>query len=160
MDDIANDTRPADRHAEPSPSQETMDRIRAREHPGCLMCSTANAFGMKLRFRVQDDGSVLAMLQCREMMQSYPTTLHGGVISAILDSAMTHALFAIGVVAITAEMTVRFVAPVNLDHGAVVTASITDATAYPLFHARSELVQDRRVVAHATAKFWDTSYTY
>jgi acyl-coenzyme A thioesterase PaaI-like protein len=160
MNDIPSRTHPPDHHSEPPPSQATLDRIRASEHPGCLMCSPSNPFGMKLRFKVQPDGSVLALFPCRDMLQSYPMTLHGGVISAVLDSAMTNALFAIGVVASTAEMTVRFAAPVNLDHGAVVTATITDANAYPLYHARSELIQDRKVVAHATAKFWDRSYRF
>jgi len=116
------------------------------------MCGAANALGMKLKFRVQSDGSVLALFPCREIFQSYRETLHGGVISALLDAAMTNALFSVGVVAVTAELTVRFLASVSLGRGAVIRASIEKATS-PLYYVRAELEQEKRLMAHASAKF-------
>jgi len=136
-----------------SASQARLEAVSATEHPHCFMCSAANPFGMKLKFTVQSDGSVLAMFPCREILQSYPETLHGGVISALLDAAMTNALFSIGVVAVTAELTVRFLAPVILDQGAVVRASIAKATSHRLYYVRCEFEQDRKVMARASAKF-------
>jgi acyl-coenzyme A thioesterase PaaI-like protein len=92
------------------------------------------------------------MFACHEAFRSYPETLHGGVISALLDAAMTNALFSVGVVGVTAELTVRFLAAVALNHGAVVRASI-EKDAHPLFYVRAELEQDRQLMARATAKF-------
>jgi uncharacterized protein (TIGR00369 family) len=108
---------------------------------------------MKLTFKVQSDGSVVALFPCREILQGYPETLHGGIISAVLDAAMTNALFSRGVVAVTAEITVRFLAPVSLGRGAVVRASIAKATSHRLHYVRSEFEQDRKVMARASAKF-------
>lgn len=133
-------------------SQATLESIGAAEHQRCLMCGPANALGLKLRFRVQTNGSVLAMFPCREAFQSYPETLHGGVISALLDAAMTNVLFSIGVVGVTAELTVRFLAPVVLNHGAVVRASI-EKDSHPLYYVHSEIEQDRKLMARASAKF-------
>jgi len=133
-------------------SQATLESLCAAEHAECLMCGPANTLGLKLRFRVQPDGSVLAMFACREAFRSYPETLHGGVISALLDAAMTNALFSVGVVGVTAELTVRFLAAVALNRGAVVRASI-EKDAHPLFYVRAELEQDRKLMARATAKF-------
>lgn len=132
--------------------QAALEAVSAAEHPHCLMCGPVNAMGLKLRFRVQSDGSVLAMFPCREALQSYPETLHGGVISALLDAAMTNALFAIGIVGVTAELNVRFLAPVALNHGVVLRASI-EKDLHPLYLVRSELEQDRKVMARASAKF-------
>ena len=136
-----------------SANQSRLDSISATEHPRCLMCGATNPLGMKLRFRVEDDGSVLAMFPCRELLQSYPETLHGGVIAALLDAAMTNALFAIGVVAVTAELDVRFVAPVRLNHGAVIRASVDETSSHPLYRVRSEIEQDQQTVARGFARF-------
>ena len=134
-------------------SQTMLESISASEHPKCLMCGAANPFGMKLRFRVQRDGAVLALVPCREVFQGYPKILHGGVISAMLDAAMTNALFSIGVIAVTAELTVRFLKPVSINHGAVIRASIAKESFPPLYHVHSELSQDRKLTARADAKF-------
>ena len=138
-------------------SQATLESLAASEHSECLLCGPENPLGLKLRFRVQQDGSVLAVLQCREAFRSYPNTLHGGVISALLDAAMTNALFAVGVVGVTAELTVRFLAPVTLNRSAVVRGSV-EKDAPPLFYLRAELEQDRKVMARATATFWVDGY--
>jgi acyl-coenzyme A thioesterase PaaI-like protein len=133
-------------------SQTTLDSLISAQHADCLMCGPANALGMKLKFRVQPDGSVLALFPCRENLRSYPETLHGGVISALLDAAMTNALFALGVVGVTVELTVRFLAPVALNRGALVRGSL-EREEHPLYAVRAELEQDGKVMARATARF-------
>jgi uncharacterized protein (TIGR00369 family) len=142
-------TRPT---GEVSASQATLESLCANEHAECLICGPSNPLGLKLRFRVQPDGSVVAMFPCREAFRSYAETLHGGVISALLDAAMTNALFSVGVVGVTAELTVRFLAPVALNRGALVRATVERDT-HPLFYVRAELEQDRVLKARASAKF-------
>ena len=138
---------------EPVPSQTVLEAVRAVEHPRCFVCNPENPDGLKLRFRVQADGSVVAFFPCRSVYQSYPEPLHGGITSALLDAAMTNALFSIGIVAVTAELSVRFVAPVSLDRGAVVVGTIEKTSSHPLYYVRAELQQDRKTLARATAKF-------
>lgn len=121
------------------------------------MCGSANGQGLKLRFEVQVDGSVLATAACSEALQSYPETLHGGVIAALLDSAMTNALFAVGVAGVTAELRVRFVAPVRPDQDAHVRAAI-ERECDPLYYVRAELEQNGEVMARASAKFLDRAF--
>lgn len=135
------------------PSQARLESLSATEHPQCLMCGESNPLGIRLQFKVQSDGSVLAVFPCRELLQSYPETLHGGVISALLDAAMTNVLFSIGIVAVTAELTVRFLAPVSLNRIAVVRAVIEGTASHPLYYVRAELEQDERLMARASAKF-------
>jgi acyl-coenzyme A thioesterase PaaI-like protein len=65
---------------------------------------------------------------------------------------MTNCLFAHGHQAVTAELTVKFRAPVLLDHMAVIEAH-TSRDLFPLFLMEATLVQDGRTMATATAKF-------
>jgi uncharacterized protein (TIGR00369 family) len=138
---------------EDSASQARLDSTRARMHPHCVFCDTSNPLGLKLQFEVQPDGSVLATFPCPDAAQSYPGTLHGGVISALLDAAMTNVLFSVGVVAVTAELNVRFLSPVRLGRAVDVRASIVRATSRSLYYLDSRLVQGGQVVARGSAKF-------
>ncbi len=135
-----------------NPDQSTLRAVAATEHPSCFLCNPKNERGLGLRFRVQPDGSVAALFACKEVFQSYPETLHGGVISALFDAAMTNMLFAVNVVGVTAELSVRYLAPVRLERGAVVRASI-EKDLHPLYYLEASLEQDRAVLAHASAKF-------
>ncbi len=117
------------------------------------MCGPANPAGLKLKFKVQADGSVLAAFPCRQALQSYPNTLHGGIVAALLDSAMTNALFAIGVVAVTAELTVRYQAPVNPERVVVLRAGLEKPPLHPLYYVQASLEQDGQSMARASAKF-------
>jgi uncharacterized protein (TIGR00369 family) len=133
--------------------QATLQRLAGREHPFCLLCGADNPLGLRLRFEVQADGSIAAGFFGAATLQSYPATLHGGVTSALIDAAMVNVLFSVGVVAVTAELTVRFLRPVRLDRSARVSASIDPGSGAPLFHVSARLEQDGQLMARATAKF-------
>ena len=136
-----------------SARQARLVAVRALEHPRCLLCSAANPYGLALGFEVQHDGSVAAEVPCREVLQGYARTLHGGVVSALLDAAMTHLLFSRGIVAVTAELTVRFLAPAQLGRNVVVRALLEQSSPHLLYRVRGELEQDGTLVARASAKF-------
>lgn len=133
--------------------QATLARLAHSEHLTCLLCGPENPLGLRLQFRVEADGSVVGDVPPMPALQSYPGTLHGGVISSVLDAAMVHALFAEGIVAVTAELTVRFLSPVRVDRPLVVRANVEPNSHGPLFHTRGTVVQDGSVAARATAKF-------
>jgi len=161
--DNANGAHPPKRHrmvSIPKAAQKRLEALGTLEHPRCLMCGSEHPFGIRLKFVVQNDGAVHAEFSCREILQGYPEMLHGGVISALLDAAMTNALFSVGVVAVTAELTVRFLAPVSLNRIAVVRARIDDSELHPLYTLRAELQQRRTIVARASAKFLSKEHAW
>jgi hypothetical protein len=86
-------------------AQAVLEATGNSEHAQCLFCGKQNPIGFKLAFHARGDGSVHAVFPCERPLQSYPETLHGGVIAALLDSAMTNCLFSKGVIAVTAELT-------------------------------------------------------
>jgi acyl-coenzyme A thioesterase PaaI-like protein len=81
--------------------------------------------------------------------------LHGGVISAIADGAMTNCLFARGLRAVTAELNVRFRHPIVLDSPLEAAARVTRESA-PLFLVEATLTQNGEVRATATGEFMET----
>ena len=97
-----------------------------KAHLGCMVCGEgrpdAPAFG--LRFLPNPAGGVLATFRTERRYQGYAGILHGGVISTLLDAAMVHCLFARGVRAVTAEMTVRFLREVPVDSDVSVAANL------------------------------------
>ncbi len=138
-------------------SQVLLDETRVAHHPRCLLCSAESPFNPKVDFRVQEPGKVHASFMCRRPYQSYPGMLHGGLISAVLDAAMTNCLFSMGVVAITAELMVRYLTPVRIECEAEVTASL-DRSTMPMYYVSAELSQEGKVCARATAKFMDKEW--
>lgn len=139
-------------------AQATMESIQEAEHPGCLFCGKGNPIGFRLDFSVVRPGAVRAAFPCGARFQSYFETLHGGVTSALLDAAMTNALFSLGVVAVTGELTVRFLRPVALGAEAEVTARVEEASRPPLYRLGAEIAQFGRVVARGRAKFVDREW--
>ena len=129
-----------------------MTALRDSSHPRCFVCGRNRADGLQLKFHAHEDGGVEARFDCDEVFQGYPQQLHGGIICALLDGAMTNCLFANGQAAVTAELTVRFLRPVKIGRGALVSARALSGGAR-LVRVEAEMLQDGIAVARATAKF-------
>jgi acyl-coenzyme A thioesterase PaaI-like protein len=108
--------------------------------------------GLGQDFELQPDGSVESTFARGEMFEGYPGLLHGGVTAALLDGAMTNCLFAHGVRALTAELTVRYRAPIAV-RGKITTRACLVESHGRLHLLRAELRQDGQVKATALGKF-------
>ena len=126
--------------------------LRKEAHPNCVVCGPKNESGLRVEFATSEDGSVQTHFNCDAIYEGFPGMLHGGVISSLLDGAMTNCLFAHGHTGITGELKVRFRYPVATGQGSLVRAWIEESS--PPFHVlKAELVQDQQVKARATGKF-------
>ncbi|MDD5679008.1 MAG: PaaI family thioesterase [Kiritimatiellae bacterium] len=134
--------------------QKDMTALQDAFHPHCIVCGGQHNRGLKLSFQACDNGGVEGRFTCSRLFQGYEGFLHGGVISALLDGAMTNCLFACGKTAMTGELTVRFLFPALVDCKVIVRAWIKKSRP-PLHTMESELQQAGRVVARATAKFME-----
>lgn len=105
-----------------------------------------------MAFQADDDGSVSARLQSHPGLQGYEGIIHGGVISALLDAAMTHCLFHQGVRAVTGDLRVRFLRSIRCRAALQLKAWMTSARP-PLYCLRAEIMASDRVAAYAEAKF-------
>lgn len=135
-------------------SQSTLSATRQAAHPHCLLCGADNVQGLALDFQVQPDGSVRAVFAGGDRYEGYPDTLHGGLIAALLDSAMTNCLFARGIVAVTARLNVCYVQPARLGLPMEVVATV-ERSRRSLHYLAAEVCQDGNVVASAFGAFAD-----
>ena len=128
--------------------------LSEREHAHCIICGAANQQGLRLQFTTLPDGSVETVFPCREVFQGYGGILHGGIISCLLDGAMTNCLFAMGITATTGELALRFLRPVAIDTPAIVRARVKRSHS-PLHIVEAELSQGGELCVRATGKFME-----
>lgn len=134
-----------------TPSVEAHKQVRDKTHPDCVACSPAR-FGLQLQFRLEADGSVACEFPCSRLYQGYPDMLHGGISSLLLDAAMTNCLFMHGRKAVTAELTLRYTAPVSIDQTARVQALLVQESNL-LFILQGAISQGGQVKVTALGKF-------
>jgi uncharacterized protein (TIGR00369 family) len=78
----------------------------------CFGCGQANASGLHLEFLLAEDGSVVSLPTVADTFEGPPGFLHGGVIATLLDEAMSKAVRARGLSAMTRQMEVEYLRPV------------------------------------------------
>ena len=139
------------------PGHDALRTVRARAHAQCVVCRAKNGRGLRLEFHSSEDGRVEATFACEKTYEGYANILHGGVVSALLDGAMTNCLFAEGHSGVTAELTVRFRHPVHTDTVATVRAWVQRRSP-PLYVLAAELEQDGQLKATARGKFMEQAH--
>jgi uncharacterized protein (TIGR00369 family) len=92
----------------------------------CFVCGESNAAGLHVRFRWEHDHAVATLVLGDERC-GYRGLAHGGVLSALLDETMGWApAFVKRRMAVTAELTVRFIKSVPIGTRLVVTGRFTE----------------------------------
>lgn len=130
--------------------------MQKQAHGNCVVCSPLNERGLGLEFTLTEDGSVKTVFNCDKDFEGYQDVLHGGIISSLIDGAMTNCMFAHGYIAVTAELNVRFQHPVVIGPPATVRAWI-DKYYSPLYVVKAELLQNQEVKVTAVGKFMSCS---
>lgn len=93
-----------------------------------------------------------AFFECTKDLEGYEGILHGGIVSALLDGAMTNCLFAHGIRALTADLKIRFLSSVNAPDAVQLRARIQRSWSR-FYVLKSELFQKNVLKAAATAIF-------
>lgn len=78
----------------------------------CFGCGPANPAGLRLKFLLADDATVVCLTSVSAAFEGPPGYLHGGIISTLLDEIMSKALRARGVTAMTRKLEAEFLRPV------------------------------------------------
>lgn len=130
----------------------SLDKHRSHSHPGCVVCDPSNPYGLKLLCHPDGEGRVSARFQPQPRMVGFTGQLHGGIVSALLDGAMTQCMFACDEQAVTAVMHIRFRHPVPLNRELQVFAWIEQSDR-PRHQLKAELHDDGRLLAEAEALF-------
>ena len=116
----------------------------------CFACGQDNPIGLRLLFEV--DGlarSIKTVFTPQKIHQGYQDVVHGGIISTILDEAMTKLAFALGYNAVTAKLTVRFKKPLMVGETVVVTGKLTKEAKRAMEAEAVAVKDDGTIIAEA-----------
>lgn len=139
--------------------QKKLVAIQRQEHPDCIICGRNGALGLHVDFKAHPDGSVQASFPVNGKLVGYKGLLHGGVISLLLDSAMTNCLFARGISAVTGGLSIRFRRAVTSRRPVDLKAWVK--TSHPPLHLlEAELSQDGEVSVRASGRFFERKGTF
>ena len=120
----------------------------------CFVCGMKNPYGLQVNPEVIDSGAAVH-IECTppEHMQGWANILHGGIISTLLDEAITH--IGIGTYngpAVTAQLEVRFRKPAPTGVKLYVSAERIKVSRR-LIEAKAEIkLSDNTVIATGIGK--------
>jgi len=82
--------------------------LYAESQNRCFVCGQQNPNGLHIRFEPAATGEVTAAWIPRTDWEGFRGIVHGGVVSTVLDEAMSKAVIGLNYEALTAELRVRF----------------------------------------------------
>ena len=93
-------------------SRQNLTPLPHKAQNRCFGCGPANPTGLRLEFLAAEDGSVVSLATVPEAFDGHPGYLHGGIIATLLDEAMSKAVRALGLTAMTRQMEIDYRRPV------------------------------------------------
>jgi acyl-coenzyme A thioesterase PaaI-like protein len=122
----------------------------------CFVCGRENLAGLKLEFYMIEPGKVCSYFNLTEHFESYPGTIHGGIIAAILDECGGRAqMTEPNRFMVTAQLCVRYRRPVPSRTDLVVYGVAGERRGRVSF-ARSEIQSiDGKILADAELVLMD-----
>ncbi|MBR0597272.1 PaaI family thioesterase [Sinanaerobacter chloroacetimidivorans] len=121
----------------------------------CIVCGDKNPYGFHARFYELDNGELAAVFHTKELQQSFPGRVHGGMVAAILDETIGRAICIDkpGSWGVTTEIQVKYKKPVPLNETLRAVGRITRDTR-KIFEGTGELLlENGEVAAEAWAKY-------
>lgn len=117
----------------------------------CFGCGRNNPIGLKLKF-TRDGDTIRTEFTPDQTHQGWPGLLHGGILGALLDEAMSNAAYATGSTCLTASINIRIRQPIKVEVPLVITARITRHGKRLIETEGQVCFKDGTVAAESTAK--------
>ncbi len=116
----------------------------------CFVCGQKNEGGLRLEFEIDAGArSIRTVFVPSRTFQGYVDVVHGGIISTVLDEAMTKLAFSLGMDAVTGRLTVRFKRPLMVGERVTVTGRLVKESGRAIEAVASAVKDDGTVVAEA-----------
>lgn len=119
----------------------------------CFACGLDNPDGLRIQWTV--DGRIMTgQFTPSQKYQGWKGVVHGGILATLLDEAMTRLVCAVYGSAVTAEMTVRYVAPARIGELLYARGEIVEESPklIQLKASLRALEPEGKLIAHATGK--------
>ena len=138
-----------------SPNQTTPALALVCKHPShqnCMLCGSHPVLGFKLNFYSDQSQQVFAYFKSSIHQQGYDGILHGGFLSALLDSSMCQALFNQDIEGVTGDMNIRFLHEVKINSEILMVGKVISSR-HPLHKVEAELYVDGVLMVKSNARF-------
>ncbi len=116
----------------------------------CFGCGQKNPIGLKLNFK-RDGKNVRAEFTPTKHYQGWRGVVHGGIITCLIDEAVSYAAHFEGLKCLTAKMAVQFKCMAKVGEPLVIISSITRHTRKLIETEARVSLKDGTVVAEGTA---------
>ncbi len=128
-----------------------MKRAEFADDSMCFACGEKNADGLHLKFDYTGE-HVSTTLAFAQKFQGYSSIVHGGLISTVLDETMVTLLNRMGHLAVTAELSVRFLSPLSIGQTVTVTADLIEVRGRTFRVAATATLPDGTRIATSEAR--------
>ena len=89
----------------------------------CFVCGQSNVYGLRLKWKTEGNRTEAEYYPSKSH-QGWAGLVHGGILAAILDEAITRLAWQNYGGAVTAEITVRYFNPVRIGEKLIITGEI------------------------------------
>jgi acyl-coenzyme A thioesterase PaaI-like protein len=134
---------------------ETLKENQRSYHSNCLFLNDPPVKG--LRFFFSEDGVLKGRFICSEKHQGYDSIVHGGIIASIVDASMTQCCMGHGIVAYTADLSIRYRNPLKINTSAALETRIVHDAIGALFSLSCVITQEDTVHVEANGRFFKPS---
>ena len=118
----------------------------------CFACGPLNPIGLRMHFERDGDDGAKAEIVLGGQFQGWRGVAHGGIVMAILDEVMAHAVGFKGYRGVTAGLNARFKKPVPLGTPLTVRAHISEMRR-TLLYVEAEIRAGGELLASGDGKF-------
>jgi uncharacterized protein (TIGR00369 family) len=119
----------------------------------CFVCGRKNELGLKLAFTYPRPGRAEAACTIPEHFSGWRRLVHGGLLATLLDEVMAHACLSRAEAAVTMELTVRFLKPLEVGQLVRISGEIQEAKGRVLAVQGEVLDSSGEAVARGSARF-------
>jgi uncharacterized protein (TIGR00369 family) len=128
-----------------------------KDNQRCYVCGKDNPSGLHVHFTVdRSSRTITGRFTPRKDHEGWEGIVHGGIIATLLDEAMVKLAAHIGEPAVSAEITVKFKAPVASGEELVVTGKLLKES-HRLIEAEAKVEKGLIIVAEAKGKLLKVS---
>lgn len=132
--------------------QGSMTKLELVDDHRCFACGMENPDGLRLEWKVEGLATSTQFTP-EAKYQGWKGILHGGIIATLLDEAMTRLAWITYGGALTAEITVRYVAPAPIGEVLIVRGEIvSDSRKLVEMKATVHSSVSGKLIAHSTGK--------
>lgn len=121
----------------------------------CFACGMENLEGLRIQWKVKDKTMTGEFIP-QKKYQSWKGILHGGIVATVLDESMARLACVLYGKALTAEITVRYVAPAKIGQKLYIRGTVVKESR-KLVEMKAEIHEESQIgslVAYARGKIF------